>query len=85
MNDVPLRTPRGPIVFLARCWSCCMSPARDSLQVPDFPVRRGGRAVEGSGLESRSAAKPDFLAIPIAYAPYLPGSYPATVIPDESR
>jgi hypothetical protein len=68
-----------------RCWICWIHPARDSLQAPDFIARRGGRAVEGSGLGVRSAAGRNFSAIPITYAPCLPGWYPATVIPDESR
>ncbi len=35
-----------------------MSPARDTLRLPGFHFRRGGRAVEGSGLENRQGCKP---------------------------
>ena len=49
-----------------------------------FSSRRGGRAVEGSGLESRLAAWPIFSAISVTWPPYMPGSYPATVSHHES-
>ena len=37
---------------------CWIQPLGDTLRVSDFPVRRGGRAVEGSGLENRQGCKP---------------------------
>ncbi len=46
--------------------------------------RRGGRAVEGSGLESRLAAWPIFSAISVTWPTYMPGAYPATVSHHES-
>ncbi len=62
---------RGTRGSFARIWSprhstvldtCWIHPVQDTLQLPGS-VRRGGRAVEGSGLESRLTAWPIFYAI----------------------
>ena len=43
------------VVAGAGCW---IHPARDTLQVPDFIVRRGSQAVDGTGLENRQGESP---------------------------
>ncbi len=63
----------------------CWSPGRrDILWTRDFLERRGARAVEGSGLESRLAARRNSSAFSVTCATYLLGVYPATVIHHES-
>lgn len=65
--------------------TCWMQPPGDTLQLPDSIVRRGGRAADGTGLESRSVAWPIISAISVTWPHYIPGSYLATVIQVESR